>query len=108
VFPIYYPQNLQAAFHYAHNDYLQLMLEMGVAGTAFAAMFPVSIAAGVVGYSHRRRMSPMLAGLCASAVYMLVQSIYDFNLHIPSNAITFSAISGLIVAYVRRNNRREA
>lgn len=108
VFPMYYPQGLQRVFLFAHNDYLQLMLEMGVAGTAFAAMFLVSIAAGVVKYSRRRGMSPVLAGLCASAFYMLVHSIYDFNLHIPSNAIAFSAISGLIVAYIRGDDRREA
>lgn len=100
IFPVYYPAGLQGNFHYAHNDYLQLMLETGIAGTLFIALFLMSIFLAITKYTRINRMPSTLAGLIASMLYMLIHSFFDFNLHMPSNAITFFAILGLIVSYV--------
>jgi hypothetical protein len=47
------------------------------------------------------REAQLKAGLVASLVSMAVFSIFDFNLHVPSNAILFSLIAGMAVALGR-------
>ena len=104
IFPLYNP-GLQKTFDFAHNDYVNLLVETGLAGSLFALAFFASFARGVYNYYGRRRPSCFTAGLLASVAYMLVHSFLDFNLHIPSNAITFSAIAGFATARIHAGGR---
>ncbi len=94
VFPLYNP-GLQKTFDFAHNDYINITVETGLAGIFFLLVFFASFARGVYNYCRRQGPSYFTAGLLASVAYMLVHSFFDFNLHIPSNAITFAVVSGL-------------
>lgn len=81
----------------AHNDYLELAAEAGVAGFAVVVWF--AFAAGVRIYRGLRTLSPeaasvvvaLLAGLAAAGF----QEIFDFGLQIPANAILFTVLAAL-------------
>lgn len=83
---------------YAHNDYLQLLAELGIPGV-------VILAAGLfalVKKSIRDARQPSdsedrylsIAGLGALAA-ILVHSAADFNLYIPANALAVAWIAGI-------------
>jgi O-antigen ligase len=99
VFPAY-DQGLKAFFQYAHNDYLQLIMETGSLGGALALWFLISLSRGTARLYRLQKASYISIGIAASIFYMLVHSFFDFNLHIPSNAITFSMLLGFMAAFV--------
>lgn len=99
IFPLYQPGDIgNLNFHYAHNDYLQLLLETGIIGFSLILVFFIGICAKIIRF-YRNGPSIIMAGLITSITYILIHSLVDFNLHIPSNAITFSMITGITVAY---------
>jgi O-antigen ligase len=83
---------------FAHNDYLQLLAELGLAGflpLAFAAVFALTV-------SVRRALrrsgedSGFIALACAASMTaMAIHSIADFNLYIPANALVLSWVGGI-------------
>jgi O-antigen ligase len=84
----------------AHNDYLQVVADGGIVGGLIALWFVV-VVFRVVARGLKSR-DPMLSGLTlgssAGIVGILVHSLFDFNLQIPSNALLF-----LILAAVASN-----
>ena len=83
---------------HAHNDYAELVLELGVAGIAIIALFAIAYVwrwRGVMRYrgSRRLRFTQVAAGLGMLA--MILHGAFDFNFHIPANAIFFSFLAGL-------------
>jgi O-antigen ligase len=83
---------------HAHNDYLELLAESGVA----AALSLILFGFGVLGYlfvSWMRRRDYLVRGVVlgcvAGAAAVLIHSFMDFNLHIPANAVYFAALLAL-------------
>ncbi len=88
---------------YAHNDYIQFMVDMGLLGfSAFVAacvLYFIYIASVL----DRRRSSYTRALVCggiASMGAILTHSIVDFNLHIPSNALLATIIAAITLSLV--------
>lgn len=100
IFPPYNP-GIQQEVSFAHNDYLNLAVETGMAGLMAVLIFFASFAKGVYNCFRKGNARYITCGLAASVAHMLVQSLFDFNLHIPSNAIAFSVIAGFLAASVR-------
>lgn len=75
----------------AHNDYLQVVAEFGIAGGALAAWFIVLIFRAVRrGAKSRDPLNRAFAiGGGAGIVGILIHSLVDFNLQLPSNALLF-------------------
>ncbi|MDA8175005.1 MAG: O-antigen ligase family protein [Nitrospiraceae bacterium] len=96
----YQPAGLQKIWEHAHNDFLELLLEGGLAGVLLGAVFVLAVLKTAFG--HRRgwhgRAAYLKAGFVASIITISVHSLADFNLHVPSNAILLSLILGLAVA----------
>ncbi len=103
IFPMYKPRGITSYYDHAHNDYLEFFLEMGFAGVLYSIFFLwYLISLFRKGTVNRERWTVnnkfyVRLGLITSILTMLLHSIVDFNLHIPSNAILFSLILGLYV-----------
>ncbi len=97
-----------AIYDHAHNDYLELISEVGIIGA-----IPVFI--GLVYFliliirKWSKRRHPFARGIglggIGAIIYMLLHSIMDFNMHIPANALTFFIIMALTYRTVEINRR---
>src|SRR5262249_17761740 len=97
-YPIYSKSDGSLQVAQAHNDYLQILADFGVAGFAAAAWFLVSIGrAFKYGIRSRDRLlAGMALGGGAGIFAMLVHSLFDFNLQIPSNALLFLLLAAVV------------
>jgi O-antigen ligase len=83
----------------AHNEYLQALLDLGVAGAAIVGALLVVLFTRAVRHAPR---SALRAGLFASLLALALHNVVDFNWQIPANAATFVALAGLAVSSPRR------
>jgi tetratricopeptide (TPR) repeat protein len=106
-FRLYRPREIRAFYDYAHNDYLQVLVETGFPGLLLA-LLPVGLVALPVvrGMLARRRNGdraasgrfpstttwPLWAALLAVALHELV----DFGLQIPSNLLLVAFLAGIL------------
>jgi O-antigen ligase len=95
---------------HAHNDYLELLAEMGVLGFL--------VVVGGVGWfawqtlrrwsaRHDPEVRGLVAGGLAGVLAIGVHSLVDFNLHIPANALTFAVLLGLITVAVHLRRHQD-
>jgi len=97
IFPKY-SQYTGLFYDFAHNDYLQLLVELGVIGCIPLAVF---VMLGLLkGWSLlRRNDSRLLRGIGFASVMgtvsLLIHSSVDFNLQIPANILLFVALLAL-------------
>jgi len=101
VFPAHKPLGVRMFYQHAHNDYVELLVELGVIGMALLVLLLFTAGQALLRGEWDERESHLKAGFVASLVSMVVFSAFDFNLHIPSNAILFSLIAGMAVALGR-------
>src|SRR2546425_3256496 len=98
IYPTYAHTEKLFGLDYAHNDYLQILAEAGAVGGLMAVWFIVTIfAAASRGIRSR---DPLFAGLAlagaAGIVAVLVQSLSDTDLQIPSNALLFLVLTAVV------------
>jgi len=115
-FPVVYPQFRSFYTNFfvneAHNDYLQLLAEMGVLGFATMIWFQAIVFLRVrrkIG-NWTTNVSAATALACAlSAAGILVHSLVDFNLQIPANAALFYALCSIAAAppLLQRTRKRK-
>ena len=101
-FPIVYPEfrSFYTTFfvNQAHNDYLQLLVETGVAGFSIAVWFLVLVfrrAAGKLKNWTENASGTMTVAALLGCIGILVHSLLDFNLQIPANAALFYVLCAL-------------
>ena len=86
---------------FVHNDYLQLLAELGLAGFVIGAALAFSVVKMAL-CSAMKSSDPKarhLAVACVGALFTIaVHSLADFNLYIPANAMLLSWIAGMAVA----------
>lgn len=95
---------------HAHNDYLELLAETGVAGGFCGLAFVVILL--TQGLRNVRRaegkaVRAIYAGAFAGCSGLLVHSLVDFNLHIPSNALIFVLLTSVATSKLIERDRRE-
>lgn len=108
----------QARPHFAHNDYLNLLADYGVVG-ALIVLWPwLALGLGVVQTWRfvRRRPNDLGAKNSNKAAFvlgaalglgaLLIQSVTDFNLHIPANAILAVVLMALLSGHLRFASER--
>jgi O-antigen ligase len=83
---------------HAHNDYVEFAVETGLVG-AVLLFLPILYLLGkmIVSFlkDSRRYRPAILLGCIGSTLAILLHSITDFNLQIPSNALVFSIVLGI-------------
>jgi hypothetical protein len=81
----------------AHNDYLQLLCELGIIGFVIpAALLLIVLRCTAVAANGSLTDARAVAVAClASLTAMLIHSLADFNLQVPANAMVFAWICGL-------------
>ncbi|HKP14074.1 MAG TPA: O-antigen ligase family protein [Blastocatellia bacterium] len=81
----------------AHNDFLQIVADCGIVGGLLALWFLVLLARAIA--EGIRARDPLMAGMSlgcgASAFAILVHSVFDFNLQVPSNGLLFRLLAAV-------------
>jgi len=114
IYPLY-KENLKIAvdYHYAHNDYIHLLVETGFIGfsclmTGLIILFKDAMK--FLKYNTQTRNSYgyfITLGALTGIVSILVHSLADFNLHIPSNALYFTTMIGIIYGINSKNDTKK-
>ena len=89
---------------YAHNCFLQIAAETGVAGLALFLSFLGALAA-LVWRALRAGPAPLLTGFAAALVAFLIQSFFDTNLYALRQAVLFWTLSGVTLGLALRIQR---
>ena len=101
-FPIVYPEfrsfYTTLFVNQAHNDYLQLLVETGLAGFSIMVWFLVVLfrrAADKLENWTATASGALTAAALLGCVGILVHGLLDFNLQIPANAALFYVLCAL-------------
>ena len=76
----------------AHSEYLQILIDLGIAGTITASILLFTLLRR--GWATARQ-GAWQSGVFASLVAVLAHNLVDFNWHLAANAATFAALAGL-------------
>jgi O-antigen ligase len=112
-FPIVYPEfrSFYTTFfvNQAHNDYLQLLVETGLAGFSIAVWFLVLMfrqAASKLQNWTETATGAMTVAALLGCVGILVHSFLDFNLQIPANAALFFVLCAIAASAPLQESQR--
>jgi len=112
-FPIVYPEfrSFYTTFfvNQAHNDYLQLLVETGLAGFSIAVWFLVLVfrrAAGKLENWTETASGALTVAAMLGCVGILVHSFLDFNLQIPANAALFYVLCAIAASPPLQESQR--
>jgi O-antigen ligase len=112
-FPIVYPEfrSFYTTFfvNHAHNDYLQLLVETGLAGFSIAVWFMVLVfrkAAGKLKNWTETATGALTVAALLGVVGILVHSFIDFNLQIPANAALFYVLCAIAACAPLQESQR--
>ena len=97
-FPRFNPAGFDILPVYAHNDYLQFTAETGLLFIPLVLwLIYAFFKNGFVKLTSKsRQMRGITIGAMTSVFAILVHSLFDFNLHIPANALLFTLLAALV------------
>src|SRR6202011_5490624 len=88
---------------HAHNDYVEALADTGIAGGLCCAAFLLTLIITAIRRIRRRStvlQATLQMGALVSCAGLLVHSLVDFNLHIPSNALLFFLMAGFASVHI--------
>jgi hypothetical protein len=86
------PTGEQRVMRYVHNEYLQVLVELGLIGLVLLLCLLVAVAVTVW---RGRRESALWAGSGAALTVLIIHSGFDFLWHIPAILLTAGLLIGL-------------
>ncbi|MCX6922536.1 MAG: O-antigen ligase family protein [Verrucomicrobia bacterium] len=108
------PAEVQLRPGWAHNDYLNVLAEWGITGTALVTSAWVLLGLGVLktwstvcraprdlGEDRGKNKFALVLGTSVGLAAILVHSVVDFNMHIPANAIIAITLMALLSGGLR-------
>lgn len=97
-YPIYSKQDGTIIVSQAHNDYLQALADGGIVGALLVLLFGILVFRDTA--RALRHRDPMKAGMalgCSGGLFaLMVHSVFDFNLQLPSNALLFLVLTSVV------------
>ncbi len=118
-FSKYRPREIQIRAGRVHNDYLNTLVDWGIAGAGIAGIGCLLLAVGLIqarkyvdrasrdlGTNRNSNRSAFLLGATCSAAALAVHSFFDFNLHVPANAAVAAVILALAASHLRFASNR--
>lgn len=88
---------------YAHNDYAQALAEAGLVGATLVAAVVALLGSRLRVFVRETPSSaprPLDAGCWAALAGLAVHTCFDWNLHVPANALLAAVIAGLAMGSV--------
>lgn len=104
----YQTTDVNWAFTFAHNDYLQLASELGALGLSiFAGLMLFVLMRAIRAATQAGEWNTRALGLgCVGAIAAIsIHSLADFNMYIPANALLLAWISGIAVSLATGSGR---
>lgn len=104
-FPIYSQGDGSITANAAHNDYLQILAEGGIIGGVLTLWFIVVVLRLLRKALHSQdtQILALALGSGTGIVGMLVHSIFDFNLQLPSHALLFLTLTAVVTQLGAKN-----
>jgi len=98
IFPHYQsPPRSDLLNDHAHNDYLELVAEIGLVGALAVFWLGWRTIKNIVSETARSRLTPWRAALLCSVLLVVFHELFDFSLHIPANAFLLTAILAIAI-----------
>lgn len=108
VYSRYRGEGIAAYFDHAHQDYLEIMADVGVVGIGLLGLVVMLSFWAALKALYCRR-DPLMRGMAFASIMgviaLLIHSSVDFNLQIPANAATFMVV--LALAWIALNLERQ-
>lgn len=90
---------------YAHNEYLQILAELGVIGLMLLLALMAVVVRTVQRSSLARESRPLWAGAAAALMALAVQGLFDFGWHLPAIGLTGAVLVGIATTSERKEQR---
>ncbi len=101
VYPSYQDLDLRGLAEHAHSDWLELVLETGLAGllAALAAAACLGVGAARAWYAAgSREMRALIGGALGAVAAFAAHSLFEFGFQIPGNAVIFLGLAGFLLS----------
>lgn len=108
-FTPYRPLELQGYFDHAHNDYLEFLVETGIAGLLLLLLLAgahVVHALWVIWRCQDRLPQGICVGFVMATIALGVHATVEFNFQIPAIAATYVTLLGLVLSCSPRSGRK--
>lgn len=95
-------------FSYAHNDFLQALVELGIIGFLLLVIAIYYFYKQVLSYPWEKgsRTKAIVFGIISSTFAILIHSFFDFPMQIPANALLFTILIACLFAFIKINTSK--
>lgn len=99
IYPMYQGMTFDGAMDFAHNDYLENALDLGLPGALLLfGILAILLAVCAGGVMKRRRDAVFACAAVAATVLVGLHALVDFSMQVPAVAVTYAAILGIGLA----------